>query len=192
MRLVDYEWMNGARTASSARSKPTATRGRSRPRSTSLMIQALTRITRISTNFAAEKFASIREIRVSGPIDFPPCDPILFSMSAFAIQFQQGGVHLPQLGLWLDAHEPQTGPEKVFVSHAHSDHTGFHREVISTAATARFMQARMGAERVENILPFHESRCFDSGRIPFHMKLLPAGHIFGSAMSWIGAEGQSL
>ena len=113
-------------------------------------------------------------------------------MSAFAIQFQQGGVHLPQLGLWLDAHEPQTGPEKVFVSHAHSDHTGFHRDVISTAATARFMQARMGAERVENILPFHESRCFDSGRIPFHMKLLPAGHIFGSAMSWIGAEGQSL
>src|SRR6266480_1912917 len=112
-------------------------------------------MTRISTNFAAGEFASIREIRVSGLIDFPLCDPILFSMSAFAIQFQQGGVHLPQLGLWLDAHEPQTGPEKVFVSHAHSDHTGFHREVILSAATARLMQARMGGQRVENVLPFN-------------------------------------
>ena len=61
------------------------------------------------------------------------------------MHFERGAIHLPQLGLWLDAHEPQEGPERVFVSHAHSDHTGLHREVILSAATARLMEARLGA-----------------------------------------------
>jgi len=99
---------------------------------------------------------------------------------------------LPQLGLWLDAHDPQTGPENVFVSHAHSDHTGFHSEVILSEATARLMQARMGGKRVENILSFNERETFKHGAVPFDMTLLPAGHIFGSAMSWIEARGESL
>src|SRR2546421_4625452 len=108
------------------------------------------------------------------------------------MEFRRGGILLPQLGLWLDAHEAQTGPEKVFVSHAHADHTGFHREVILSAATARLMQARMGGQRIENILPFHENRMFANGRIPFQMTLLPAGHVFGSAMARIETEKQSL
>src|SRR5207237_10076211 len=108
------------------------------------------------------------------------------------MEFRRGGILLPQLGLWLDAHEAQIGPESVFVSHAHSDHTGFHREVILSAATARLMQARIGGERVENVLPFGEPRAFARGGIPYHLTLLPAGHIFGRAMAWIGAEGKSL
>ncbi|MDO8719463.1 MAG: type I glyceraldehyde-3-phosphate dehydrogenase, partial [Polaromonas sp.] len=59
-------------------------------------------------------------------LDFP-------AMSPLAIRFQHGGVYLPKLGLWLDPHKRQRGPDKVFVSHAHSDHTGNHREVILSA-----------------------------------------------------------
>ncbi len=113
-------------------------------------------------------------------------------MSALTLQFHRGGVFLPRLGLWLDAHTRQTGAEKVFVSHAHSDHLGAHREVILSAATARLMQARQRGRRVENILAFGEPRAFDGGDVPFQITLLPAGHILGSAMAFIEAGGESL
>jgi Cft2 family RNA processing exonuclease len=111
---------------------------------------------------------------------------------ALRIGYHRGGVHLPGLGLWLDAHEPQRGPERAFVSHAHSDHIGAHREVILSAPTARLMQARMSGERLEHVLPFGAPADFKHQDTPFRMTLLPAGHIFGSAMSLIEAEGGTL
>ncbi len=108
------------------------------------------------------------------------------------MEFRAGSVHLPELGLWLDAHEPQTGPERVFVSHAHSDHIAAHREVILSAPTAKLMQARMAGTRCEHVLNFGESRRFEHEGTDCQMTLLPAGHIFGSAMSLIEAEGQTL
>jgi DNA ligase-1 len=113
-------------------------------------------------------------------------------MSALEFQFHRGGIFLPRLNLWLDPHDPKVGPEQVFVSHAHSDHTGAHREVILSEATARFMQARIGGERLEHRLAFREPREFRQGDGRYRITLLPAGHIFGSAMSLIEAEGDSL
>jgi Cft2 family RNA processing exonuclease len=113
-------------------------------------------------------------------------------MSALTIRFHRGSVHLPRLGLWLDAHERQTGTDVVFVSHAHSDHIGAHREVILTAATAKFMQARLKGKREQHLLPFGGKRQFAHGEIPFQITLLPAGHILGSAMALIEAAGESL
>ena len=51
---------------------------------------------------------------------------------------------LPRAGLWLD---PRDVRELAFVSHAHSDHTGFHRRILCTPATARLMQVRLGEDR---------------------------------------------
>jgi DNA ligase-1 len=113
-------------------------------------------------------------------------------VSGLTVQFVEGAVHLPQLGLWLDPHERQTGPERVFVSHAHSDHTAAHREVILSAPTALLMQARLGGKRLEHRLAFGETRLFENATRPYRLTLLPAGHIFGSAMALIEAEGQSL
>lgn len=112
-------------------------------------------------------------------------------MPALEFHYRQGGIHLPHLRLWLDPHRAQQ--ELAFVSHAHSDHTARHREVILTAPTARFMAARLGGRRVEHHLPFHERRTFCAeGSVAFAITLLPAGHIFGSAMSFIEADGESL
>jgi hypothetical protein len=86
-----------------------------------------------------------------------------FSVSLLQVQFRAGGLHLPRLGLWLDAHDPQTGPERVFVSHAHSDHTAAHREVILSAPTAKLMEARLGGLRSEHVLAFGEKRQFEHG-----------------------------
>jgi len=113
-------------------------------------------------------------------------------VSFLRLEFHDGGLHFPELGLWMDPHEPQLGPEKVFVSHAHSDHVAGHREVILSAPTARLMQERVLGGRQENVLQFGEARSFSGTRGPFKLTLLPAGHIFGSAMGLVAAEGQTL
>jgi len=113
-------------------------------------------------------------------------------VSALTFQFHHGGVYFPKLALLLDPHEPQPGVERVFISHAHSDHIGEHREVILSAPTAAFMQARLGGARQEHVLPFGEPAAFETSGIRWQITLLPAGHIFGSAMSWIEAEGESV
>jgi DNA ligase-1 len=109
---------------------------------------------------------------------------------ALRIEYHRGGVYLPALRLWLDAHDPKT--ECVFVSHAHSDHVDYHREVILSAPTSRLMQARIGGTRVEHVLPWRERREFDGGGPRYAVTLFPAGHIFGSAMSLIEADGASV
>ncbi len=111
-------------------------------------------------------------------------------MSAFALEYHQGGIHLPRLGLWLDPHRAKPG--YVFVSHAHSDHIAAHPEVILTEPTARLMRHRLGGKRTEHILRFGEPREFVSNGKPFRLTLLPAGHILGSAMAFIEADGESL
>src|SRR5437660_1295851 len=114
-------------------------------------------------------------------------------MSALAIRFHRGGVYLPRLGLWLDPHEPQMGEDRVFISHAHSDHIGLHREVILTEPTAKLMRSRLSGDWVEHVLPFGQTTEFKSGDSElFRITLLPAGHIFGSAMSLIEGGGQTL
>ncbi|HEX7862277.1 MAG TPA: ATP-dependent DNA ligase [Verrucomicrobiae bacterium] len=112
-------------------------------------------------------------------------------MSAFKLQFHRGGVYLPKLGLWLDSHDPQPNGT-VFVSHAHSDHTGIHREIIVSEPTSRLMRARMSGEWKEQVLPFGQAWEFAGGEVACEITLLPAGHIFGSAMSWIKAGNETL
>ena len=95
------------------------------------------------------------------------------------------GLELPAHGLWLD---PWDARPFAFVSHAHSDHTARHAEIIASAGTARLMQARLGGVRREQVLEFGERREFGN----FAITLLPAGHIFGSAQSFIESDAGTL
>jgi DNA ligase-1 len=95
------------------------------------------------------------------------------------------GIELPDLGLWLD---PWDAKPFAFVSHAHSDHTARHAEVIASTGTARLLQARLGGTRREQVLEFGERREFGK----FAITLLPAGHIFGSAQSFIESDAGTL
>ena len=87
------------------------------------------------------------------------------------------GIYLPQLDWWLDAHLPVA---RSFVSHAHSDHTALHREILCSAGTARLMHARLPGERIEHILPFGQTEQFTADTT---ITLHPAGHIFGSTQA---------
>ena len=114
----------------------------------------------------------------------------LATMSALALEYHQGGIHLPRLNLWLDPHRARAG--NVFVSHAHADHIAAHREVILTEPTAWLMRHRLGGKRTERILRFGETMAFKSDKTPFRLTPLPAGHILGSAMALIEAGDESL
>jgi DNA ligase-1 len=97
-----------------------------------------------------------------------------------------GALHLPAAGLWLD---PRHSKPLAFVSHAHCDHTGRHERTIATPLTLRFMEARMGALCGDAVpLPFDEVRDFGS----FRIRLVPAGHVLGSAQAWIETDGGTL
>ncbi len=85
------------------------------------------------------------------------------------------GVHLPQIGWWLDA---QARTTRSFVTHAHSDHIARHPEIICTPATARFLHARMPGRRAITELPFGRPHALEFG---VTATLHPAGHILGSA-----------
>ncbi|HTL69186.1 MAG TPA: MBL fold metallo-hydrolase RNA specificity domain-containing protein [Lacunisphaera sp.] len=92
------------------------------------------------------------------------------------------GIHLPQIGCWLDAGRSQA---RSFVSHAHSDHIAGHREIIATRATASLMRLRLEGRRRETILEFEQRSPVEFG---CEVTLYPAGHIFGSAMFHAATE----
>jgi len=103
-----------------------------------------------------------------------------------------GGVHLPSLSLWLDGQKRRLRPDRVFVSHAHSDHIARHEEVILTPTTSSFMRARLRGDRIEHRLSYGQTQAFADGPFPFNLTMLPAGHIPGSAMALVECEGGSL
>ncbi len=97
----------------------------------------------------------------------------------------QRGVYLPEQELWLD---PWDAKALAFVSHAHSDHIAPHAEIILSERTSRLMQARMPGERHEHIVPFDEPAKVRG----LDLRLLPAGHIFGSAQFFLESSQGSL
>jgi Cft2 family RNA processing exonuclease len=113
-------------------------------------------------------------------------------MSALDFEYRRGGIHLPSLRLWLDATAPQQGPDRVFVSHAHSDHIAAHREVILSAPTSQFLEVRLRGKRQEHVLALGEPAEFETDGCRWRITLLPAGHMLGSAMALLEADGGSL
>ncbi len=86
------------------------------------------------------------------------------------------GIYLPDLDLWLD---PWDAKPRAFVSHAHADHFARHDSVICSDVTAQLVRRRFHlAENRVVATPFHVP-IVENG---YRLRLLPAGHIAGSAM----------
>lgn len=104
---------------------------------------------------------------------------------SWEIHFNEG-IHLPQIGWWLDA---RRGQFRGFVSHAHGDHIAGHREILATRPTANLMKLRIPGKRRETILEFDQPWQAEFG---CELRLFPAGHVFGSAMLHATTEHGSL
>lgn len=91
------------------------------------------------------------------------------------VRFQRG-LHLPELDLWLD---PWDAKPWAFVSHAHADHFARHESALCSEVSAALVNRRfhLAEKRIEAVA-FH----LPIERGGFRLRLLPAGHIVGSAM----------
>lgn len=99
-----------------------------------------------------------------------------------------GGLYLPEADLWLD---PPRVRGRAFVSHAHADHFARHKRIVCSEKTAGLLRRRFRvAESALEPMAWEEER--EEGG--FRMKVLPAGHITGSAMLHITriADGATL
>ena len=78
--------------------------------------------------------------------------------------------------LYLDSRSPRAD---CFISHAHSDHLGAHSHTLCTPATAAFAEHRIGPLPSATRLEYDNSYRFNGDT---NLCLVPAGHVFGSAM----------
>jgi len=93
-------------------------------------------------------------------------------------------IYLPEMDLWLD---PSRKKDLAFVSHAHGDHTGRHKRIISTRVTARILEHRLGVKA--SMTPEWGER-IELGR--GNLTLFPSGHILGAAQSLVEVRGERL
>jgi DNA ligase-1 len=87
------------------------------------------------------------------------------------------GIYLPEADLWLD---PHFGKERAFVSHAHSDHVARHGLTICSEITHQLMVVRKSVKKSGKVVSPQMREVFEWEG--WEMRLLPAGHITGSAM----------
>ena len=99
------------------------------------------------------------------------------------------GIHLPEPDAWLDPHGAKG---RAFISHAHADHFAEHGETVCSEATRALLVRRFGLpENSVHAYPWDEPFEFAPGHTG---RLLPAGHILGSAQLHLTREsdGQTL
>jgi DNA ligase-1 len=87
------------------------------------------------------------------------------------------GIYLPEADLWLD---PHFGVPRAFVSHAHSDHVARHELTLCSETTHRLMVARKSAKKSGVVVSPALGEVLEWEG--WELRLLPAGHIVGSAM----------
>ena len=105
------------------------------------------------------------------------------------IDFSPEGIHLPELGLWLD---PAQAREAAWLSHAHADHArGHHGLALGTPQTLSLYRERWpdsDKPRVLRELEIGESLPWKNARLTAY----PSGHILGYAQLLIEYAGERL
>jgi Cft2 family RNA processing exonuclease len=103
------------------------------------------------------------------------------------IDFTAEGIHLPEIGLWLD---PAIDTDAAWISHGHADHAGGrHNAVLATPETIEFYKLRFESQgplycplRYRETVEWHGAR----------LTAFAASHILGSAQLLVEFHGERL
>jgi Cft2 family RNA processing exonuclease len=106
------------------------------------------------------------------------------------VEYTPGGIHLPEIGLWLD---PREACEAAWISHGHSDHArGLHCLVFGTSTTLRFYRMRWPEDDTvqQDLRPldFGHTLLYRGARLTPY----PAGHILGASQLLIEFDDERL
>jgi Cft2 family RNA processing exonuclease len=108
------------------------------------------------------------------------------------VEFQQSGIFLPEIDLWLD--NTNASNSASWISHGHSDHArGCHAAVIGTPVTLRFYRMRLwlGEGQTEpRAIPLSFGQSME--RNGARLTAFPASHILGAAQLLIEYGGERL
>jgi putative mRNA 3-end processing factor len=89
---------------------------------------------------------------------------------------QPEGIYLPDCDAWVD---PARAVSRAIITHGHADHARpGHGAVLATAETLAIMQARFGPQAGAQATAYGERHDLGGG---ISARLLPAGHVLGSA-----------
>ncbi len=102
------------------------------------------------------------------------------------VDFHLLGIHLPEIGLWLD---PGLAVPTAWISHGHSDHArAAHGLVFATDETLTVYGIRVGAAPEMRPMPAGQPWEYRGARLT----AFPAGHILGSAQLLVEYQGERL
>src|SRR4030088_1958933 len=106
-----------------------------------------------------------------------PSAGIVIVMSELIEVRNEQGIFLPEMDLWLD---PRQSRNRAFISHAHSDHFAQHDWTLCSSATRMLIESRYGKTALSQVETPSWREPFQEGN--YALRLLPAGHILGSAI----------
>lgn len=96
------------------------------------------------------------------------------------------GLYCEPAGVYID---PARAVDRAIVTHGHSDHARpGHGAVLASAETVEVMKVRLGEDAAGRFEPAAFGRAFDIGGVS--IRLVPAGHILGSAQVVLEWNGQ--
>lgn len=98
-------------------------------------------------------------------------------MPALITVIHRHGIYVPEADLWLD---PHFGVDRAFISHAHADHVARHQMTFCSELTLQLMSVRFGLKKDGQFQALPMRSVYDWEG--WQLRLLPAGHIIGSAM----------
>ncbi|MEM9012569.1 MAG: ligase-associated DNA damage response exonuclease [Pseudomonadota bacterium] len=102
------------------------------------------------------------------------------------LQVRDAGIWCPPAGVWID---PVRAVDRAVVTHAHGDHCRpGSRALLATPETCAIARARYGDEAFGNVQPLPPGEALRLGEAT--IRLVPAGHVLGSAQVVVEAGGR--